>query len=306
MARFLLLFLLCFGSLAAEYRVAATTDNVVIHTADGAFSGQAQFLAAVNQRIDALQMSTGVYLDGAADVFIVPDRDSYLELTAGKARIVEFSDAFYSSREGRIYLRSWDQIWENYADILIHEYTHWYLDRLFLSAPLWFHEGLATRFAGQMGPDRYLHFVRERFWGNKLDLFALAYQYPEQQRDWQMYYLSSYFAAKYMQDRDDRAWREFWGSVVADHRAGRQTRFVTAFGSAYRSSLYEFNRDFAAYTRKQAWIYLIIGVNSAIFAVLPFILLFAMLRHRRKLKALPELELPDEEAEPGEELPPDA
>ena len=33
---------------------------------------------------------------------------------------------------------------------------------------------MATHYAGQTGPERYLHFVRERFWGNKLDLFALS------------------------------------------------------------------------------------------------------------------------------------
>lgn len=273
----------------------------MIYTKDGSFAGQGSFLDAVNQRIDALQMSTGVYLDSAADIYIVPDRASYRALATGKASIVEFSDAFYSSHERRIYVRSSDQIWENYADIVLHEYLHWYLDELFLSTPLWFHEGLATRYAKQMGPERYLYFVRERFWGNKMDLFDLAYRYPAEQRDWNMYYLSSFFATKYMQDKDPAAWNAFWKIAADNHRDGRKTRFTTAFASSYRSSLYAFNLEFAAHSRKQAWIYLIVGANSAIFALLPFVLLIAWLKRRQRLRALPELELPEEEAVPEEE-----
>lgn len=273
----------------------------MIYTRDGNFSGRGSFLTTVNQRIDALQMSTGVYLDQLADIYIVPDRASYKALATGKASIVEFSDAFYSSRERRIYVRSSDQIWENYADIVLHEYVHWYLDELFLSTPLWFHEGLATRYANQMGPERYLYFVRERFWGNKMDLFELAYSYPAEQRDWQMYYLSSFFAAKYMQDKDPAAWNAFWKTAADNHQKGRKTLFTTAFANSYRSSLYAFNLDFAAHSRRQAWIYLVIGANSVIFALLPFVLLIAWLRRRKRMHALPELELPEEEAVPEEE-----
>lgn len=297
MRSLLLLFLLLVSGLAAEYRVAAVAENLVVYSADGEFGGKGAFLQGVDKRIDALQRDTGIYLEQKADVYIVPDRASYRHLASGKAAIVEFSDAFYSSAERRIYLRSSDQIWENYSDIFLHEYTHWYLDEIFLSAPLWFHEGMATHYAGQMGPQRYLHFVRERFWGNKLDLFALAYEYPAERREWPMYYLSSWFATDYMRNKDEAAWRRFWAITSAHARLGHKTRFVSAFSQAYRSSLYEFNLDFAAYSRRQAWIYLIIGVNSIIFAILPVVLIFAWRKRRKKLLSMPELEPPVDESE---------
>ncbi|MBW6513180.1 MAG: hypothetical protein K0B87_00270 [Candidatus Syntrophosphaera sp.] len=294
----LLAALIWISALPAVYQVAAVTDNFVLHTSDGVPIGSAEFLEVLNQRMDALQMSTGVYLDSKADIYVVPDRSSYQSLARGKGAIVEFSNAFYSPAEKRIYIRSADQIWENYGGIIIHEYTHWYLDEILLSAPLWFHEGLATREGGQLGMDRYLYYVRERFWGNKMDLFELAYRYPSQRAEWEMYYLSSYFAVKHMRDKDPEAWRGFWTIVADNYRQGQKTRFTAAFGQAYGSSLYQFNLEFAAASKRQAWIYLIVGVNSIIFTLLPLLLILAALRRRKRMKALPELEIePDPEPE---------
>ncbi len=301
MWKFLLLFLLCTGALAAEYQVAAFTDNFVVHTADGTFAGQDKFLASLNDRIDALQMSTGVYLDIRAEIYVVASRAEYQKLAQGKNSIVEFSDAFYSSREKRIYIRSADQIWENYGGVIVHEYVHWFLEEILMGAPLWFHEGMATMQGGQLGMDRYLYYVRERFWGNKMDLFQLAYDYPEQRKDWEMYYLSSYFAVKYMQDKDASSWRNFWGYVAANYRQGQKTRFTAALAGAYQTTLYDFNTDFAAASKKQAYIYLIIGINSILFSLLPIVVVIAMLKRRKKMRELPDLELPEDEIEPEDE-----
>jgi hypothetical protein len=274
--------------LAAQYKVAAVTPNFVVHTSDGSFAGSGEFLDRLNSRVDELQMGTGVYLDSRADIYIVPDAASYLSLARGKGAIVEFSNAFYSSSERRIYIRSADQILQNYGGIILHEYVHWYLDEIFLRAPLWFHEGMATRAGNQLGLDRFYYYVRERFWGNKMDLFELAYNYPANQADWQMYYLSSYFALKYMMDKDPDAWREFWAIVAANYRDGRKTRFTQAFGQAYDSNLQTFNAEFAAASKRQAWIYLFVGINSFIFALLPILLILAAIRRRKRMQALPD------------------
>ncbi len=280
--------------------MAADTPNFTIRSVDGKFAGNAEFLGELNRRIDALQMSTGVYLDAKAEIYVVPDRAGYQALASGKNALVEFSDAFYSSQEQRIYIRSSNQIWSNYGGVILHEYTHWYLDQLLMGAPLWFHEGLATQTGNQLGLDRYLYYVRERFWGNKMDLFSLAYQYPQERKDWEMYYLSSFFAVKYMQDSDPQAWRQFWQSVAENAKQGRETRFTSAFGAAYHSNLYAFNLEFAAASKRQAWIYLVIGANSLLFALLPFLVIYGVLRYRKRMQALPDLPLPESEEESPE------
>lgn len=274
--------------------MAAFTENFVIHSADGSFPGQQAFVDLLEERIGQLQMSLGVYPDSKAEIYIVPDRASYQALAGGRGAIVEFSEAFYSTRERRIYVRSADQIPRNYGGLILHEYTHWFLDELLLGAPLWLHEGLATQHGGQLGLDRYYYYVRERFWGNRMDLFKLAYSYPQRQEDWEMYYLTSYFATRYMREKDPDTWREFWNIVAANNRRGQRTRFTEAFTQAYNSNLHTFNLDFAAASKRQAWIYLITGFSSLLFALLPLLVILAVLRQRKKMKALPDLELPPE------------
>jgi hypothetical protein len=279
---------------AQEYKVAAFTENFVIHSVDGGFPGGRSFVDELDSRIGKLQMELGVYPEGKAEIFIVPDRASYQALARGRGAIVEFSEAFYSGRERRIYARSADQVPANYSGLILHEYTHWLLDELMIGAPLWLHEGLATEYGHQLGLDRYYHYVRERFWGNRMDLFRLAYNYPKQREDWEMYYLTSYFAVRYMREKDPKAWRAFWNIVAAHNRRGERVRFAEAFGRAYNSNLHSFSLDFAEASRRKAWIYLITGFSSLIFALLPFMVIIATLRQRRKMKALPDLELPAE------------
>lgn len=280
--------------------MAAFTDNFVIHSAEGDFPGGQGFVDELDNRVGQLQMGLGVYPANKADIYIVPDRASYQILARGRGAIVEFSEAFYSSRERRIYARSADQIPHNYAGLILHEYTHWLLDELLIGAPLWLHEGLATEAGHQLGLDRYYHYVRERFWGNRMDLFKLAFSYPQRREDWELYYLTSYFAVRYMREKDPEAWRGFWNTVATNNRKGRRTRFSEAFARSYDSNLHTFNLDFAEASKRQAWIYLITGFSSLLFALLPFVVILAMLRQKRRMRALPDLELPPE-PEPEEQ-----
>ncbi len=275
--------------------MAASTEYFVIHSADGSVPGGQAFVDRLEERIAQMQMGLGVYPEAKAEIRIVPDRASYQQLARGKGAIVEFSEAFYSPRERRIYVRSIDQVPENYSGLILHEYTHWFLDELLTEAPLWLHEGLATQQGGQLGLERYYHYVRERFWGNRMDLFKLAYNYPERREDWEMYYVSSYFAVRYMRENNPAAWQEFWQIVAADNQLGKRTRFSEAFGKAYGHNLRSFSQEFAAVSKRQAWIYLLTGFGSLLFALMPFLVILGRLRQKRKMKALPELELPPEE-----------
>ncbi|MDP2173255.1 MAG: hypothetical protein Q8M98_06675 [Candidatus Cloacimonadaceae bacterium] len=297
--------LLCFSSiLFAEYRIIAFSDNISLYTDSDLKADYAAMLNALDEHIDALQMSTGIYLDKRAEIFIVPDRESYQKLALGKERIVEFSDAFYSSSEGRIYIRSAVYVHDNYFKILLHEYMHWFLDEVFSSAPLWFHEGMATRFANQLGYERYLYFMRERFWGNDMNLFKMSYRYPEEEHDWQMYYLHSYFAVKYMQERDEKAWNRFWSIAADAHRRGEKIAFTPAFNMAFDLSLFDFQALYSRFSKKLAYQYLFIAINSVVFTLLPFVLVIAALRRKRRMHLMPDLpELIDAEEDEEEMRP---
>lgn len=244
---------------------------------------------ALSHKIADLQISLGIYPKDKVKIYIVHGEQEYQKLSLGKAEIVEFSDAFYSGKERVIYIRSQDQIQENYLKILVHEYIHWYLEELFISAPLWFHEGMATYFSGQMGYDRYLLYLRESLINPKSDLFRVGYFYPENRADWPRFYLSSAMAVRYMQDKYPKPWQGFWDIVAAYHHQGQKVRFNEAFVRAYHTSLWDFHQDFERYSKRQGYLYLIVAANSLIFVVLAILMLFAARKRRRRLSSMPDL-----------------
>lgn len=257
---------------------------------------------ALSQKIADLQITLGVYPKARVKIYIVHGEKDYQKLSLGKAEIVEFSDAFYSGAERAIYIRSQDQIYDNYLKILLHEYIHWYLEELFTSAPLWFHEGMATYFSGQMGYDRYLMYLRESLINPKSDLFRVGYFYPENRDDWPRFYLSSAMAVRYMQEKHTAQWQRFWDIVAVYHSKGEKVRFSEAFVNGYHTSLWDFHQKFERYSKRQGYLYLIVAINSLVFASLAILMPFAARKRRRRLRNMPDLpDVPEPEEEEEEE-----
>ena len=273
----------------AEYSTAFSTRYFHVHTADGRDPGLKGMFTSLDEMVDDLQMDTGVYVDSGPEVFVVPNSSAYNALSQGKSKIVEFSEAFYSSSEGRIYIRSEEQMHSNFKKVILHEYIHWYLEQVFELTPLWFHEGMAMLYANQLGFDSYLMYIRERFWGNKGDLFVMAYRYPEEQKDWQHYYLTSYFAIKYLKDDKEQGWKNLWAFASDYYRKGEKTHFVRAFNHSFGTSLFDFNEEFTRHSYRLAWQYLIIAINAFLFAMLPFVVIIIWFRKKKRQKMLPDL-----------------
>ena len=297
----LIMLLFSTGLTAVSYRESLRNDYTVFHQAQESTLDFTLISANLHQSIDKLQIELGIYTSEAVEIFVVPDEANYQLLSRGRDTIVEFSDAFYSSFEKRIYIRNRGQINEDYGKILMHEYIHWYLDTIFERAPLWFHEGMATYYAGQMGYERYMEFIRARFWGKDTDIFRLGFSYPEDQADWQQYYLSSYFALQLMRDKRADEWKQFWNHTAFNWRKGIKTDYITTFGRAYHTTLWDFANDYSHYSKRLAYQYLIVGINSLIFALLPLILLLGYFIRRKRRASLPDLPIPVDEEMPEED-----
>ncbi|MDD3563116.1 MAG: hypothetical protein PHR32_05530 [Candidatus Cloacimonetes bacterium] len=289
-----------FFSLLMGYQLLHESPYHQLYGEKAASTSDIELSQALAHKISDLQITLGIYPKTRVKIYIVHGEKEYHKLSVGKAKIVEFSDAFYSGEERAIYIRSQDQILENYLKILLHEYIHWYLEELFSSAPLWFHEGMATYFSGQMGYDRYLLYLRESLVNPKSDLFRIGYYYPENRADWPRFYLSSAMAVRYMQEKHQEQWGGFWNIVAAYHHQGQIIRFSEAFVAAYQTSLWDFHQDFERYSRRQGYLYLIVALNSLIFAFLAVLLPFAARKRRRRLRNMPDL--PDllDESDPAD------
>lgn len=298
----LLLILLMAACLHGEYTLIAKSRYVSIYGSGRTAESTLQLRQDLDAGIDEIQMQTGVYLDGGPDIYIVADDQGYDQLTQEHDEIVEFSDAFYNSAQRRVWVRPLESLKGNYIKVLLHEYTHWYLDQLFTGATLWFHEGMACLFANQLSLESYVNFTRDCFFGQRADLFRMGYSYPESPAQWQSYYLSSLFAVNYLMENYPEGWKNFWFITASAHKAGQKTPFVPAFNYSFGTTLYDFNHEYQAYLKQKAWKYLFIGINSLIFALLPFVLFFGYLRRRKHMKQLPDLPLPqDVELEPPQE-----
>ena len=281
--------------LFSSYPLQLKTNNLAIYAAEPLSKPLTEMLGKLDDNIDAFQMELGVYLDALAPVYLIESDRSYQTLALGKAKIVEFSDAFYSGTEKRIYVKPLASIQENHRKILLHEYIHWYLEQIFTQTPLWFHEGMATHFSRQMGFEQYLFFLQESFLGKKSDLFRLSYNYPEKKEDWPLFYLSSTMAVSYLKEKKNEQWNNFWELVAQQQRKNQQTPFTEYFNRAFQTTFYNFHKEYAGYIKHLRYQYLFWSINALLALLLPVILIIAWRIRKKRLSALPDLPLPEDD-----------
>lgn len=299
---FALLFL-CLSSALRAYNLVDSSPYHELYSNREPRISERELSRVLTEKFGDLQMQFGVYPQAKVPIYIVHGEEEYHNLSIGKAQIVEFSDAFYSGAERAIYARSKDQVLDNYLKILQHEYIHWYIEELFIAAPLWFHEGLATSFSRQIGYERFLIYLRESLVNPRSDLFRLGHKYPDNKEDWSRFYLSSAMAVRYMQDRYPQQWLNFWDAVAQSHRQGKRIRFTEAFINSYHISLWDFHSKFGVHSKRQGYMYILIALNSMIFATMPFLMLAIARKRRKRLLSMPDLPLPEEPEEPVDTAP---
>jgi len=285
---FFLYWLLLLPLWSANYALQYKSPNLAVYAGYALEPAVKQTMQRLDARIDDLQMQVGVYVQGRAGIWLVESPKAYQELALGKAPIVEFSEAFYSGSEGRIYLRPFTELKDDYLKTLLHEYLHWYLEQLFSKAPLWFHEGMAMHFSGQMGFDNYLFFLQQGLLGRSSDLYRLSSSYPARQSDWPVFYLSSSLAIRYMSGKHPENWKSFWDLVAYYNRKGEKADFSHCFIMAYRISLYDFHQSYAKWQRKLRWTYLLWGLNAALVLILPWVVVLGYRKRRRLMHAMPD------------------
>jgi hypothetical protein len=285
-------------AITSHYTLRLKTPNLEVYAESPINAAQSATFARVDNKIDDMQMELGIYVDRPASIYLVKDHASYQRLALGKAHIVEFSDAFYSGGEQKIYIRPQAEVVDNYIKVILHEYIHWYLETIFEHTPLWFHEGMATQYSGQMGFERYVYFLQQSFLGQHSDLFRMSYAYPAKKEDWQIFYLSSSMAVRFMRDRKPNEWKRFWDTVAANKRNGHRAVFSECFAFSYRTTMYDFHQQFATYTKSLRYQYLFWGFNSLLALLLPFVLIIGYSIRRKRMSRLPDL--PEVEEEPEE------
>jgi len=248
-------------------------------------------------RLADLHRQIGIYPTQSAQFIIVRSKADYQKLTQGKEGIIQQSRAFYLSSTRHIYLRGPEQVTDNYLKILIHEYMHWYVDYIFGSAPLWFHEGMAVEYAQQMSYERYYHFLRSRFIGSHFHLNEMYYTYPKSANAWDLFYSTSAIAIRYMKQGKHDAWQRFWNNAADNYRHAISNphadprSFSNSLYVAYGLSANAFAEDFGRYAKHLSYQYIFMAINALVLALLPLVLIIGYTIRKKRLRSMPDMEI---------------
>ena len=235
-----------------------------------------QLHSLIIKDIDEFQRAIGFYPEIMGEIIIAPNMEFYQNIIAGHRGIIEFSEALYSPSEKRIYIRNPRDL-KNFSRlrrIILHEYIHLFLDTQFDNIPLWFHEGMAVFFSGDLTFERELLYARDFLLGNSLNLNEMVGRYPEGRIRWNSFYAKSALAVKYLYTNHPDEFYTLW--EYNDEPADFSLAFFRAFNLTPR----QFSPLLEDYLKKRFRLEILLAFTGIIWGVLPFILLLAWLRKR--------------------------
>ncbi len=235
-----------------------------------------QLLPKIINDIDSFQRSLGFYPLIKGEIIIAPDQKYYRSVIAGFSGIIEFSEAVYIPAERRIYIRNPRDLrdFSRLRKIILHEYIHLFLDSIYYNVPLWFHEGMAVFFSGDLSFDRELLYARDHLLGNSLTLDQMKERYPDSRVRWESFYAKSALAVKYLYGNKREEFYDLW------EYNEQPEDFRVTFFRAFNMSPRQFSPLFEEHLKRRFRIEILLAFTGIIWGLLPFILLLAWLRKK--------------------------
>ncbi|MCF7793671.1 MAG: hypothetical protein K9N09_08980 [Candidatus Cloacimonetes bacterium] len=256
-------------------------------------------LSQFDNSIFGFQKSVGYYLDDRIKIHIAKDKAEYQTWTGSSNNILEFSQAFYSRKSDSIYLRNPSELKSiiTLQRILLHEYIHHFISKFYKNAPLWFHEGMAVYFSGDMGFDREFNFAKNYVLGNSRPLALMAYSYPKNRIEWESFYAKSGLAVKYLYNKKRVEFYRFWDF------SRRDGSFESAFRKAFLMSTSEFSKYFEDYAKSHFRTEILLASTGMIWSILPLFLIIGVIRkkirNRKRIKEWEEEDLTNDLSNPS-------
>jgi hypothetical protein len=278
------LFLIFFLPLFLGAEVSPQFENITLIGNDKDIRVLENIIYQFDSAIFGFQKSVGTYLNDRINVYIARDNKQYLSWTGNSQKILEFSQAFYSRKTDSIYIKNPSESGSAITlhRVLLHEYIHHFISQFYADAPLWFQEGMAVYFSGDMGLERELNFAKNYILGNSRPLNLMMYRYPENRIAWESFYAKSGLAVKYLYKNRKLEFYRFWDI------AGQNSSFETAFRRAFLMTTSDFSRFFELYAKTHFRTEILLASSGIIWSLLPLVLIFGVIRkkirNRRILK----------------------
>jgi hypothetical protein len=239
-----------------------------------------QFVIQLDKDIQSFQKTVGSYLDTPVNIVVAADSKVYENWTQKHSAIMEHSSGFYNRRNKTIFLKNPKYLKNvsNIRKILLHEYIHHFMGCYWKNPPLWFNEGMAVYFSGDMGIDRELNFAKNYLLGNSRQLKQMKKTYPKNMIEWESFYAKSGLAVKYLYSKKRRSFYKLWDI------ARTSKDFESAFLNSFFMTTRTFSDQFESYSKTHFRIEILMASTGLIWGVLPLILIVGVIRKKIKNK----------------------
>lgn len=238
------------------------------------------FIIQLDKDIQSFQKSVGYYLDITINIVVAPNSKVYDSWIQKHSAILEHSSGFYNRRNKTIFLKNPKYLKNvsNIRKLLLHEYIHHFVGSFWKDPPLWFNEGMAVFFSGDMGIERELNFAKNYIIGNSLPLEQMKKTYPVNMIEWESFYAKSGLAVKYLYTKKRKSFYRLWD------KAGSTGNFDKAFLNSFFMTTRTFSDQFEDYSKTHFKVEILMASTGLIWGVLPLILIIGVIRKKIKNK----------------------
>lgn len=275
--KLIFLLLLFVTTISTFYASVQTFENITLSGKQKDIEIIQKVLWQFDDDIRNFQRSVGSYLDSKINIKIAADKEEYNTWTKGNGKVIEFSQAFYNRKTNTIFLRHPSELKSLTAlrRILLHEYIHHFVGKFWRNPPLWFNEGMAVYFTGDLGFEREMNFARNYVLGNSRSLEMMKYHYPRNQIEWESFYAKSGLAVKYLYQKKQEFYR-LWDNSIPDGE------FENAFRKSFLMTTRDFSIIFEEYARTHFRAELLLASTGMIWSILPLVLIAGVIRKKIK------------------------
>ncbi len=278
---FLTLFYLVFSLSASNknYEKIHYRDIILFAEAKDTLAAS-HFIIQLDKDVQSFQKSVGSYLDIPVKIVVAPNNNVYEEWTQNHSAIMEHSLGFYNRRSMTIFLKNPKHLKNvsNIRKLLLHEYIHHFVGCFWKDPPLWFNEGMAVYFSGDLGINRELNFAKNYILGNSRKLTQMKKIYPKNMIEWESFYAKSGLAVKYLYSKKRNSFHKLWD------KAGTSKNFESAFLNSFFMSTRAFSDQFEDYSKTNFRVEILMASTGLIWGVLPLILIAGVIRKKIKNK----------------------
>lgn len=236
----------------------------------------------LNNNISNFQKSIGAYDDNLVQIIIAKDGAEYHSWTQKSSTIIEFSSAFYNNKNRTIFLKNPSNLrsLNTINRVLLHEYIHHFINLHIKNPPLWFNEGMAVYFSGDLGINREFNFIKNYLLGNSRELEMMIYGYPQNRVEWESFYAKSALAIKYLASKRSQSFFNFWNYVF------ESGNFNSAFIKSFSFTPKDFSALFEEYARSHFHAEIFMASSGIIWGLMPLILIIGVIRKKIKTRKI--------------------